>query len=145
MVLQCINGVGSNSVEGRTTIWQLKNLILTLFGLIFRRIYVSQTILIFRSIQIREHDTCNIGLKTENEDKQNTTKKAQKMSNTDPNIKRAVTGGARERKLVLFSYSFTHSRVFVLLYWPFVLLYWPFVLLYWPFVLLYWPFVLLDL
>ena len=56
-------------------------------------------------------DTCNIGLKTENEDKQNTTKKAQKMSNTDPNIKRAVTGGARERKLVLFSYSFTHSRV----------------------------------
>jgi hypothetical protein len=39
MVLQCINGVGSNPVEGRTQIWQLSNLILTLFGLIFRRIY----------------------------------------------------------------------------------------------------------
>jgi hypothetical protein len=32
--------VGSNPVEGRTKIWQLKNLILTLFGLIFRRIYI---------------------------------------------------------------------------------------------------------
>ena len=40
MVLQCINGVSSNPVEGRTKIWQLKNLILTLFGLIFRRIYI---------------------------------------------------------------------------------------------------------
>ena len=39
MVLQCINGVSSNPVEGRTKIWQLKDLILTLFGLIFRRIY----------------------------------------------------------------------------------------------------------
>ena len=38
MVLQCINGVGSNPVEGRTQILQLQNLILTLFGLIFRRI-----------------------------------------------------------------------------------------------------------
>jgi hypothetical protein len=38
LVLQCINGVSSNPVEGRTQIWQLKNLILTLFGLIFRRI-----------------------------------------------------------------------------------------------------------
>ena len=34
-MLQCINGVSSNPVEGRTKIWQLKNLILTLFGLIF--------------------------------------------------------------------------------------------------------------
>jgi hypothetical protein len=40
MVLQCINGVSSNPVKGRTKIWQLKNLILTLFGLIFRRIYI---------------------------------------------------------------------------------------------------------
>ena len=40
MVMQCINGVGSNPVEGRTKIWQLYNLILTLFGLIFRRIYI---------------------------------------------------------------------------------------------------------
>ena len=40
MVLQCINGVSSNPVEGRTKIWQLQNLILTLFGLIFRRIYI---------------------------------------------------------------------------------------------------------
>ena len=29
-----------NPVEGRTKIWQLYNLILTLFGLIFRRIYI---------------------------------------------------------------------------------------------------------
>ena len=35
----CINGVSSNPVEGRTKILQLKDLILTLFGLIFRRIY----------------------------------------------------------------------------------------------------------
>ena len=40
MVQQCINGVSSNSVEGRTKIWQLNNLILTLFGLIFRHIYI---------------------------------------------------------------------------------------------------------
>jgi hypothetical protein len=40
LLLQCINGVSSNPVEGRTKIWQLKNLILTLFGLIFRRIYI---------------------------------------------------------------------------------------------------------
>ena len=37
MVLQCISGVSSNPVKGRTKICQLKNLILTLFGLIFRR------------------------------------------------------------------------------------------------------------
>ena len=30
---------GSNPVEGRTKNWQLKDLILTLFGLIVRRIY----------------------------------------------------------------------------------------------------------
>ena len=34
MVLQCINGVSSNPVEGRTKICQLKDLILTLFGLV---------------------------------------------------------------------------------------------------------------
>ena len=38
LVLQCINGVSSNPAEGRTKIGQVKNLILTLFGLIFRRI-----------------------------------------------------------------------------------------------------------
>ena len=38
LVLQCINGVSSNPVEGRTKICQLRDLILTLFGLIFRRI-----------------------------------------------------------------------------------------------------------
>jgi hypothetical protein len=42
LVLQCINDVSSNSVEGRKQICQLKDLILTLFGLIFRRhIYVN--------------------------------------------------------------------------------------------------------
>ena len=35
MALQCINGVSSNPVEGKTQICQLKDLILTLFGLIF--------------------------------------------------------------------------------------------------------------
>ena len=40
LVLQCINGMSSNPVEGRTKICQLKDLILTLFGLIFRRIYI---------------------------------------------------------------------------------------------------------
>jgi hypothetical protein len=39
-VLQCNNGVSSNLVEGRTKNCQLKDLILTLFGLIFRRIYI---------------------------------------------------------------------------------------------------------
>jgi hypothetical protein len=39
LVLQCINGVSLNPVEGRTKILQLKDLILTLFGLIFRRLY----------------------------------------------------------------------------------------------------------
>jgi hypothetical protein len=38
LVLQCINGVSSNPVEGRAKILQLKDLILTLFGLMFRRI-----------------------------------------------------------------------------------------------------------
>ena len=37
-ILQCINGVSSNPVEGRTQMWQLKHLIITLFGLIFRRL-----------------------------------------------------------------------------------------------------------
>ena len=40
LVLQCINGVSSNPVERRTKIGHLKDLILTLFGLIFRRIYI---------------------------------------------------------------------------------------------------------
>jgi hypothetical protein len=40
LVLQCINGVSSNPVEGRTKICRLKDLILTLFGLIFRRICI---------------------------------------------------------------------------------------------------------
>ena len=42
LVLQCINGVSSNPVDGRTKICQLKDLILTLFGLIFRRIYIYE-------------------------------------------------------------------------------------------------------
>ena len=37
LVLQCINGVSSNPVEGRKKNCQLKDVILTLFGLIFRR------------------------------------------------------------------------------------------------------------
>ena len=38
LLLQCINGVNSNPEEGRTKLCQIKDLILTLFGLIFRRI-----------------------------------------------------------------------------------------------------------
>ena len=41
LVLQCINDVSSNPVEERTKICQLKDLILTLFDLIFRRIYIN--------------------------------------------------------------------------------------------------------
>jgi hypothetical protein len=40
MVLQCINGVSSNPVEGRANICKLKDTFLTLLGLIFRRIYI---------------------------------------------------------------------------------------------------------
>jgi len=40
LVLQWINVVNSNSIEGTTNICQLKNLILTLLGLIFRLIYI---------------------------------------------------------------------------------------------------------
>jgi hypothetical protein len=39
LVLQCINGVSSNPVERRTKFDCSKNLMLTLLGLIFRRIY----------------------------------------------------------------------------------------------------------
>ena len=45
-MLQCINGVSSNLVEGRTKMCQLKYLILKLFGLFFRCIYIYSVILI---------------------------------------------------------------------------------------------------
>jgi hypothetical protein len=48
LLLQCINGVGSNPVEGRANIWQLKNLILILFALIFRRIDIYIYIYIYK-------------------------------------------------------------------------------------------------
>jgi hypothetical protein len=38
-VLQCINGVSSNPVEGRTKIRQPKDLILTLFDMYISQIY----------------------------------------------------------------------------------------------------------
>jgi hypothetical protein len=38
--LQCINGVSSNPVEARTKMCRLKDLMLTLLGLIFRRVYI---------------------------------------------------------------------------------------------------------
>ena len=41
LVLQCINDVSSNPVEGRTKFCQIKDLILTLLGLIFRRRYID--------------------------------------------------------------------------------------------------------
>ena len=40
LVMQCINGVSSNAVEGRTKNCQFKELILTLFGLNFRHIFI---------------------------------------------------------------------------------------------------------
>ena len=45
LVLQCFNAVRSNPVEGRTKIVQLKIIILTLVGLIFRRIYHLHTLM----------------------------------------------------------------------------------------------------
>ena len=39
MVMQCINGMSSNPVEGRTKMLQLQNLIIPMFGLIFRRVF----------------------------------------------------------------------------------------------------------
>jgi hypothetical protein len=52
LVLQCINGVSSNPVEGRTKIWQLKELILTLFGLFFRRIYLRNNSNVFEELEV---------------------------------------------------------------------------------------------
>ena len=60
MVLQCINGVSSNPFEGRTKIWQLKNLILTLFGLIFRHIYIYMCVCISNFTFILRHKWNNI-------------------------------------------------------------------------------------
>ena len=50
LVLQCINGVSSNPVEGRTNICQLKDLFLTLLGLIFR--YLFSCILLLRKTML---------------------------------------------------------------------------------------------
>ena len=44
LVLQCINGVSSNPIEGRTKYCQLKDLVLRPLSLIFRRIYIYYTI-----------------------------------------------------------------------------------------------------
>jgi hypothetical protein len=52
LVLLCINGVSSNPVEGRTKIWQLKDLILTLFGLFFRHIYLRNNNTVFEELWI---------------------------------------------------------------------------------------------
>ena len=57
MVLQCINGVSSKPVEGRTKIGQLKDLILTLFGLIFRHIYIYTYIYIFSIVCVFSFNT----------------------------------------------------------------------------------------
>ena len=61
MVLQCINSVSSNPVVGRIKIWQLKNLILTLFGLIFRRIYIY---IYTYLVQKRKENKLNISMLT---------------------------------------------------------------------------------
>ena len=52
LVLQCINGVSSNPVEGRTQILQLNNIILTLFGLIFRHIYIYMSCTCYSFVQV---------------------------------------------------------------------------------------------
>ena len=51
-------GMSSNPVEGRTKIWQLEDLILTLFGLIFRRIEIDYVRYIFaaRKPQCKIHN-----------------------------------------------------------------------------------------
>jgi hypothetical protein len=48
LLLQCINGVCSNPVEGRTKICQLKDLILTLFGFNFQTYMIE---LDFRAVR----------------------------------------------------------------------------------------------
>jgi hypothetical protein len=53
LVLQCIDGVSSNPVEGRTKNCQLKDLILTLLGLIFRCIFIY--IYIYMTAHFPEH------------------------------------------------------------------------------------------
>ena len=52
MVLQCINGLSSNPVKRRIQIWQLKYIILTLFGLIFGRIYIIFTIYLVSQVTL---------------------------------------------------------------------------------------------
>jgi hypothetical protein len=52
LVLQCINGASSNPVEGRTKIWQLKDLILTLFCLFVRRIYLRNNSTVFEELEV---------------------------------------------------------------------------------------------
>jgi hypothetical protein len=52
LVLQCINGVSSNPVKRRIQIWQLKNIILTLFGLIFGRIYIIFSIYLVSQVTL---------------------------------------------------------------------------------------------
>jgi hypothetical protein len=58
--MQCINGVGSNPVEGRTKIWQLYNLILTLFGLIFRLIAFDQYALYVSNVHNQSLYICHM-------------------------------------------------------------------------------------
>ena len=57
LVVPCINGVSSNPVEGRTKHCQLKDLIITLFGLIFRRnIYIYIYIYIYKDISFHTNN-----------------------------------------------------------------------------------------
>jgi hypothetical protein len=85
LVLQRINGVSSNPVEGRTNIWQLKDLILTLFGLIY--IYPSEKEYIYIHLKIKPNNGpvrfCNersCDRRTPNKPHKRMTRRAVKMA-----------------------------------------------------------------
>ena len=63
LVLQCINGVSSNPVEGRTKMLQLKHLILTLVGLIFRRIYICVCVCVCVCVTNDHGSICTVSRK----------------------------------------------------------------------------------
>ena len=69
LVLQCINGLSSNPVEGRTHICQLKDLILTLLDLMFRRMCIYQRLKSSQRLNLR-----NVGSDTSVNDSVQTNK-----------------------------------------------------------------------
>ena len=69
LVLQCINGLSSNPVEGRTQICQLKDLIITVLDLMFRRICIYKRLKSSQRMNLR-----NVGSETSVNDPVQTNK-----------------------------------------------------------------------